>query len=72
MSKRTGIGWAWEFQDINGEWQICNWSEPFKTLLDDDEFAKPCSEARKIRVELIPTSKRNRKRYGIPVLEDSK
>jgi len=64
--KQTGVGWAWEFQDSNGNWVLCNWAEPFKEMLDDDQFAKPCSVAKKIRVELVPTSKRNRQRYEIP------
>jgi len=64
MSKRTGIGWAWEYQDIDNVWHIVNWSEPFKNMLVDG-YAKPSDDARIIRVELIPTSKRNRKRYGI-------
>ena len=65
IGKHTGIGWAWEFQYPDGSWHLCNWAEPFKEWLDNDEFIKPSDEARKVRVELVPTSKRNRKRYGI-------
>ncbi len=72
QAKRTGIGWAWEFQYPDGSWHLCNWSEPFKGMLDDDEFTKPCGEARKVRVELVPTSKRNRQRYDIPDGEGQK
>jgi len=66
QGKDTGIGWAWEFQDINGNWVLCNWSEPFKKMLDNNEFAKPADGCRMVRVELVPTSKSARKRYGIP------
>jgi hypothetical protein len=68
--KLTGVGWAWEFQDLDGKWVICNWAVPFKEWLKDD-YSKPSDEARPIRVEIIPTSKRNRKRYGIKVPETS-
>ena len=63
--KRTGIGWAWEFQYPDGSWHLCHWAEPYKDWLDFDKNAKPSDEARKVRVELVPTSKRNRERYGI-------
>ena len=63
--KRTGLGWTWEFQHPDGSWHLCNWAEPFKAMLDGDEFAKPDDGARKVRVELVPTSKRNRQRYEV-------
>jgi hypothetical protein len=65
MARRTGVGWAWELQDFDGEWVICNWAAPFKEWLLKDEHSKPSDEALPIRVEIIPTSKRNRKRYGV-------
>ena len=67
--KHTGIGWAWEFQDIEGNWVLCNWAEPYKEMLLNDEHSKPADGCRLIRVELVPTSKRNRKRYGITALD---
>ncbi len=66
QAKRTGIGWAWEFQYPNGSWHLCNWAEPFQVCLGRDDDFKPSPEARKVRVELVPTSKRNRQRYDIP------
>lgn len=65
VKQRRGYGWAWEFQqEHDGPWVLCNWAAPFKTVLAQDEFSKPCDDARMVRVELVPTSKRNRKRYG--------
>ena len=61
--RARATGWAWEFQDLDGQWVLCNWAEPYKDWLKDND-EKPSDEARKIRVELVPTSKRNRKRYG--------
>ena len=63
--RRTGVGWAWEFRDLDGNWVLCNWSVPFKQWLLNDDHSKPCDEARMVRVELVPTSQRNRQRYGI-------
>jgi len=66
QGKRTGIGWAWEFQFPDGSWHLCNWSEPFKELLiGAEDISKPSDEARLVRVELVPTSKRNQERYGL-------
>jgi len=63
--QRRGFGWTWEFQpEHDGQWVLCNWAAPFKSVLLDDEHSKPSDEARPVRVELVPTSKRNRKRYG--------
>jgi hypothetical protein len=59
---RKGYGWAWEFQAPNGTWLLCNWCEPFKASLALKE--QPAEGARMVHVELVPTSKRNRKRYG--------
>jgi len=63
--QRTGIGWAWEFQYPDGSWHLCNWSEPFKNMLDCDCKSIPSEDARMVRVELVPTSQRNRKRYEV-------
>lgn len=61
--KIRGLGWTWEFQpQYRGTWVLCNWAEAYKAFLHDDN--KPMDGARKVRVELVPTSKRNRKRYG--------
>jgi|GEM_PF-5148285 len=69
QGKRTGIGWAWEFQYPDGSWHICHWAEPYKEwMTGNSECAmhmKPSDEARLVRVELVPTSKRNRERYEI-------
>ena len=62
--RARATSWAWEFQDLDGQWVLCNWSEPYKSMLLNDEDSKPSDEARMVRVELVPTSKRNRKRYG--------
>lgn len=63
--KRKGFGWAWEFQPVlGGPWVLCNWAVPYKTVLENDDHGKPGDEARMVRVELVPTSARNRKRYG--------
>lgn len=62
-TKVRGFGWAWEFQpEYRGPWILCNWSQPFPSMLTDEN--KPSDEARKVRVELVPTTKRDRKRYG--------
>ena len=60
--RRTGIGWAWEIEHADG-WHICNWAEPYKDWLLPGDM--PSAGARVVRVELVPTSKSNRKRYGI-------
>ena len=69
QGKRTGIGWAWEFQYPDGSWSLCNWAEPYKEWMTGgselSEHMKPSPEARLVRVELVPTSKRNRERYGL-------
>lgn len=62
----TGFGWAWEFQGINGEWLICNWCEPSKQMLLNTPLdQRPTDDCRPIRVALVPTSDRARKRYGV-------
>lgn len=62
---QRGFGWTWEFQpEHGGPWVLCNWAAPFKSVLLDEIDAKPSDDARMVRVELVPTSKRNRKRYG--------
>ena len=62
---RRAFGWAWEFQGVvDGKWILCNWAEPYQSMLLNDDDSKPSDDARMIRVELVPTSKRNRKRYG--------
>ena len=70
QAKRTGIGWTWEFQYPDGTWHLCNWADPFKQWLIDAEESKPSDDARLVRVELVPTSKRNRKRYEISELDN--
>lgn len=67
LGQRTGIGWAWEFQYPDGSWHLCNWSEAFQESLDRDDESKPADGARKVRVELVPLSRRNRERYEVPV-----
>ena len=68
QGKRTGVGWAWEFEYPDGTWHLCNWAEPFKEMLLNDDDIKPSDEARLVRVELIPTSKRNRERYDLEIV----
>lgn len=64
IKQRRGYGWTWEFQpEHDGEWVLCNWAAPFRSLLEDDN-SKPCDDARPVRVELVPTNARTRKRYG--------
>lgn len=65
IGHRTGTGWAWEFQDPNGNWVLCDWSVPYKEWLLNDDHSKPSDEARMVHVELVPTSAKHRKRYGI-------
>lgn len=69
LGTNTGVGWAWEIKDPDGNWVLCNWAEPFKCMLYQDEQSMPGlpgdKDQRPVRVELVPTSKRNRKRYRV-------
>jgi hypothetical protein len=63
LKKRRGYGWAWEFQaGYKGPWLLCNWAEPHKVMLTSENA--PADGARKVKVELVPTGQRARKRYG--------
>lgn len=65
LKQRRGYGWAWEFKPMpDSDWHLCHWAVPFKSILLNDEHAKPCDDARPVRVELVPTNKRTRTRYG--------
>lgn len=63
--QRQGYGWTWEFKPMHGEdYHLCHWALPTKAVLLLEIDSKPSDDARPIRVELVPTGKRNRKRYG--------
>lgn len=65
LKQRRGYGWAWEFEPMPGQgWHLCHWVAPTRASLLNDEHSKPCDDARPVRVELVPTSKRIRTRYG--------
>lgn len=62
--QRRGFGWAWEFKPMHGaDWELCHWAVSHKAHLNQDD-SKPSDEARPVRVEFVPTSKKARKRYG--------
>lgn len=57
LKQRRGYAWTWEFEPMPGQgMHLCHFLY--------DEFSKPCDDARPVRVELVPTSKRTRTRYG--------
>jgi hypothetical protein len=65
LKQRRGYGWAWEFKPLrDADWELCNWAAPSLELLEMDESSKPCDDARAVRVELVPTTKSDRQRYG--------
>lgn len=65
LKERRGFGWTWEFKPMPDEdWHLCRFVSHSREALENDEFGKPSDDARAVRVELVPTSKRARKRYG--------
>lgn len=65
LKTRRGYAWTWEFEPMPGQgWHLCHWTAPTKAALMYDDFSRPSEDARPVRVELVPTSKRARTRYG--------
>ena len=50
----VGKAWAWKIQDEKGRWVMCNWACPTRQGLDED--GKPSTEARALRVHIIPAN----------------
>ena len=56
MSKT--YAWAWAIETKPGKWELCYWAMATRRLLMQEP--RPSPEARAMRVELVPTSKRNK------------